>query len=827
MKKITPLDYQVPHINNMENIIKKYGICIDNSRVGAGKMYTALLFAKKNNYHVYIITEKNVVIQWKDLCKKMNVTVVDIINFRKIHSTHHHKYAKGGLVTHETVSKTIIGHTSIHKVLLIIDEVHIARKLDTNAFTSIYEILYKCNVYSQKHRVANPIINVQIHGDAKPIYVEAIHVLLTSATIQNKKTVIPWRLCVKNKNNYNWISDRNKYLSNIINTSKQNKVMKICYLNLFMFAFNHMKYFDDSYNLENIIITMNSTFEKNTIHRITKINIEPDIYNGVTLICPLIKTIIRNINDNRGVLVIYNTEFVKYVLNFVISTNYVHNCIRDIYKEETKEEFQIDEYYKTIPKDCMDVIFSFIGTYDLRAKLAIRIGRCAYNSLNGLKIKHNFYKKQPPRELTPNSDYIVDIIVNNLNNIVNIANTFTYEKYKLVIITILQIMKQVTYGNNTRMTHGYDTTTHRYYRAIAGELLDDIINNDIIKERNKIDKNFKKLYNDKVIEEVMKANILHKQNIIIEEEYKKELFNNINIKYNINIDVEEYILNTGHIRIDKNHWGGNNNRIRYNPIDRFIPYNKYFNDQVKRNNLNPTRLHMSNMYIEYQIYENFVKNNYDISFQTFNLLYRCVDTCVKHNGNIIESVNNLFNVDSNTLTIIFAPVAYFEIKYGITENIAFIKSFNVSKNNESKRIKKYFYKTYKDIITYREQMRSMVKINYATIGYNKQTNKKKEKLFKNFRDGNINLLISNAKNLSMGVNLHDVENKMPKTYIVIPDKDIATSVQAAGRVARAQSKTNPIIESLLRYSLDNKKCYDNKLLKKIKEINVSNKFEFM
>ena len=52
MKKITPLDYQVPHINNMENIIKKYGICIDNSRVGAGKMYTALLFAKKNNYHV-------------------------------------------------------------------------------------------------------------------------------------------------------------------------------------------------------------------------------------------------------------------------------------------------------------------------------------------------------------------------------------------------------------------------------------------------------------------------------------------------------------------------------------------------------------------------------------------------------------------------------------------------------------------------------------------------------------------------------------------------------------------------------------------------------
>lgn len=733
---IDPLDYQIPHIKNIRTTIKKYGICIDNSKVGSGKMYTALLYAQKYNYKVYIITDKNIVIQWETLCDRMDISVFNITNFRKVHNIEHGYNTS----TYKNIADILLQNKKYNS-LLIIDEIHIAKNFKTNIFISIYELLNKCN--------------------------RKVHVLLTSATLYDKPTVIPFSISIEMMHKYNWISDHNNYIKNLCNQINDISNYKICYLDLFLFAYNYKKYLKGDLQKKYITLQMESTFEKNTIYKLTKVFIEPDIYSGVTLICPMIETMIKNINNNRGVLVIYNTKFAKFVLDFVISVNYTHRFINNLYTNEN-----IDY----VPKDCMDIIFDYVGTYNIRKKLAIEIGRCVYNSLNKLPINYNFCKKKLPSDITPDSNYIVDIIVGNMDELIYLSNIKNiYKIYSPLIIIILQIMKKVTFNKDRYKYTEYETNKFYNYNNKIDMLLTEIKKNNI--------------YANIDMDIYINTYLLNPKNLVINKRILSHLDDNI---------PKEFI---NFINITNN-----NNRRKYN-----------------------NRFNISDLFIEYTIYNNYVKNYYDISFDVFRLLYNCIGQECKYDGDIVNlknNMNNLFRSTKNSIFVDLNPIAYFEIKYGMNGGKSYMKSFNItSNNNGDTRIKKYFYKIYKNIINYREQMKTMKKLNYKTIGYSKQTCKEKEKIFKDFRDGNINLLISTTKNLSVGVNLHNVNNKMPKTYIIMPDKDIDTSVQSAGRISRSQSKTIPIIESLLRYSLDNKKCYDNKLLKKIKEINVSDKFE--
>lgn len=796
--KIVPLSYQVSHIENIRKNMVTHGICVDNSKVGSGKMHTALLYAQKYKYQVFIIVEKNVITQWRELCNKMNIQVLGITSYVGLQTNSYYDKDNyliklGKQYNHNRkpgIAEFIVLENAKIPVLLIIDEIQKIKNVKTNMFNSIGNIFKLTN--------------------------KKVHILITSATLCWNPTFQMkdyyyniFDRCLKN-NYYNTIPfydfthiyyavmyynyDRcPKVLNDEIKTNiKSKKIIKlnikdINYLLFLIVCYDIEKCKTKELTIEKILLSMKSDFEKNTIHRLSKIKVEPNIYTGITLIHPLIDTVIRNIKDNRGVLIIYNTEFAKYAMDFVIGANYVHNWIKEICDEE--------KYDNKLTTDCVDLIFKFVGTDNLREILSIEIGNCVYNAIYNKEVNFQFYINKKKKNIDiPKCN--LDDIITNIKNVVNFANNFNPIIYKKLINIILHVLENVKYGE-----------------TIYG----------------KIPRNLKKEY------KIYKANINNLRSDYFKKECEEIKINNADYKlsivsihgtvWHININMVRYDGINGQNVIDVNN---KNNRFK-----NFV--NVRINGKPKFNTPNEIKY----IFIVYTIYNNFVKDKYDMSFEIFNILYRCIDICVRNNYSIEKALQRLFSINGNKLTVEFTPVVCYDVYFGIDNDRTFIKSFNIKKNREdlSLRIKKYFYKTYKNIINSRNSMSEMKLINYSNVGKikcdireNKKgernaTTQEKDQMFKDFRNGNINLLISSSKYLSSGINLHDIDGKMPKTYILLPDKNIEVSVQAAGRIARACSKTDPIIESLLRYDLAGKICYDNELEKEINNINISNKFD--
>ena len=84
MVKLKLDDYQIPHANRIENILKKHIGCLDTSTPGLGKTIVFIHLAKKLGYRPFIVCPKSVVIKWEKELNKYNVEYTEIITYNKL-----------------------------------------------------------------------------------------------------------------------------------------------------------------------------------------------------------------------------------------------------------------------------------------------------------------------------------------------------------------------------------------------------------------------------------------------------------------------------------------------------------------------------------------------------------------------------------------------------------------------------------------------------------------------------------------------------------------------------------------------------------------------
>lgn len=82
--EIKPYDFQESHIHQLQVMLLKHGIVIDNSSTGAGKTITSLFACKRLGLKPYIVCTKSVMDYWRDWADMMEVEVVGVKNYESL-----------------------------------------------------------------------------------------------------------------------------------------------------------------------------------------------------------------------------------------------------------------------------------------------------------------------------------------------------------------------------------------------------------------------------------------------------------------------------------------------------------------------------------------------------------------------------------------------------------------------------------------------------------------------------------------------------------------------------------------------------------------------
>ncbi len=75
------LNYQVPHVLQLEESLLNNNCILDCSDTGTGKTYTTLALVKKRNLTPFIICPKSVIKSWLDVANEFNVKIFGICNY--------------------------------------------------------------------------------------------------------------------------------------------------------------------------------------------------------------------------------------------------------------------------------------------------------------------------------------------------------------------------------------------------------------------------------------------------------------------------------------------------------------------------------------------------------------------------------------------------------------------------------------------------------------------------------------------------------------------------------------------------------------------------
>lgn len=78
------LKYQIPHAENIVNILKNKNICLDGSDTGTGKTYVAMAVIKHLKLKPIIICPKTIMSSWQKVANIFNVEVLCIVNYETI-----------------------------------------------------------------------------------------------------------------------------------------------------------------------------------------------------------------------------------------------------------------------------------------------------------------------------------------------------------------------------------------------------------------------------------------------------------------------------------------------------------------------------------------------------------------------------------------------------------------------------------------------------------------------------------------------------------------------------------------------------------------------
>lgn len=86
MFQIILKDNQKNHLNQIERIVGSFPGYIDASPTGSGKTYVTMYLAKKMNLPLYIICPTDVESNWRDLCTRFGVNIIDVITYQSFAS---------------------------------------------------------------------------------------------------------------------------------------------------------------------------------------------------------------------------------------------------------------------------------------------------------------------------------------------------------------------------------------------------------------------------------------------------------------------------------------------------------------------------------------------------------------------------------------------------------------------------------------------------------------------------------------------------------------------------------------------------------------------
>ena len=78
------LNYQIPHLYQLEEILKLRQCALDGSDTGTGKTYIALALAKKLNLQPFIICPKSVISNWINVAKEFDIEIFGISNYEML-----------------------------------------------------------------------------------------------------------------------------------------------------------------------------------------------------------------------------------------------------------------------------------------------------------------------------------------------------------------------------------------------------------------------------------------------------------------------------------------------------------------------------------------------------------------------------------------------------------------------------------------------------------------------------------------------------------------------------------------------------------------------
>lgn len=81
LKKL--LNYQIPHVYQLVECLKKYDVVLDASDTGTGKTYCAIILCHILNLKPFIICPKSVISNWLNVSKELNVEILGIANYEK------------------------------------------------------------------------------------------------------------------------------------------------------------------------------------------------------------------------------------------------------------------------------------------------------------------------------------------------------------------------------------------------------------------------------------------------------------------------------------------------------------------------------------------------------------------------------------------------------------------------------------------------------------------------------------------------------------------------------------------------------------------------
>ena len=118
-------NYQVPHTENLVAVLRKNRYALDTSDPGTGKTYTAIATARELGLTLAIVCPKSVVDAWESVLSFFNMKAYFVTNWEGA-KTEKFKHGSWDYRTGEYV-----WHLSDQKILLVLDEVHKAKGVDS------------------------------------------------------------------------------------------------------------------------------------------------------------------------------------------------------------------------------------------------------------------------------------------------------------------------------------------------------------------------------------------------------------------------------------------------------------------------------------------------------------------------------------------------------------------------------------------------------------------------------------------------------------------------------------------------------------------------